>query len=137
MAGPPLGVAARLRARGPFVPNARLDTGQVTDMRAPPPMDVRFDKAGHPVEWFDTANAGGISWNPDIWQIEPGPLNQGHLTPREQARDRIVEPRVKKHPPDSEREGGRAPGQGHPQAQPLRRTGLQSYSKFMASVEKK
>lgn len=82
MAGPP-GRTPRRRNQvaGLFKPNAKLDSGQVTDLRAPPPMDVRLDKAGHVTEWWNTANPGGISWNRDIWTIDPGPLNQGHRTP--------------------------------------------------------
>jgi hypothetical protein len=85
MAGPPgvgpkkAGFTARLRASGPFNPSAKLDTSQVVDLRAPPPMDVAMQN-GHPVEWYNSANAGGISWNPAVWTVNPGPMNTGHRT---------------------------------------------------------
>lgn len=63
----------------------RLDPSQVVDMRAldavPGPMDVHFDPRGHVNEWYRGANAGGISWNPALWTMNPGPMNTGHRTP--------------------------------------------------------
>lgn len=110
-----------------FNPGAKLDPGQVEDLRMPAPMDVVM-RGGHPAEWYDSPNAGGISWNPMQWTINPGPMNTGHRTYPEQPL-----------PGDATydgREGGRKPGTGSPDpeaqstkplARKARRTGLKTY----------
>lgn len=50
---PNISVAKKLRAKGPFKPNAKLDPSQVVDERMPAPM--RYTK------WED----GSASWYPD------------------------------------------------------------------------
>lgn len=70
---------------GMFNPKAKLDPGQVEDMRMPAPYDVFIDtweNPGHPTrDWEPSAFPGGISPYPHRVLVRPGPQGQIYFPP--------------------------------------------------------
>jgi len=74
MAGPPgLGVAAKLKRRGPFRPDIQLDPSQVVDERLLPMRRGIFWEDGSHSEFYPDPFPGGLSKPPDNYEARLQP----------------------------------------------------------------